>query len=200
MKGADVSKLGHALLGLIQQMPSSGYDLRKIFSTTAMMTYSDSPGAIYPALRRLQQQKLICGSVESGAGLRRRQLFRLTAQGSSELKKWIARPVTLADVVRGLDEVMLRFAFSEQAAGRQAAIGLLKSLEARLTSYLPTLHEQRAAGLATIPTSPSLALESGIRSYETMLQWAKDALAIYARYERRTGVSALHSKKRAKTI
>jgi DNA-binding PadR family transcriptional regulator len=29
--------------------PSSGYDLRKIFSSTSMKTYSGSPGAIYPA-------------------------------------------------------------------------------------------------------------------------------------------------------
>lgn len=180
MKSAGISKLGYALLGLLLAKPSSGYDLRKIFSTTAMMSYSDSPGAIYPALRRLQQQGFIRGSIESGAGLRRRQVFRLTARGAAELRAWIVRPVTQDEVIRGLDGVMLRFAFSEQAAGRQASIGLLKSLQAELTSYLPALHEQRTAGIATMPTSGSLALESGIRSYETLLRWTKDALAVYA--------------------
>jgi hypothetical protein len=42
------SDLGHALL---HQQPRSGYDLRKIFESSPIAYYSDSPGAIYPALR-----------------------------------------------------------------------------------------------------------------------------------------------------
>jgi DNA-binding PadR family transcriptional regulator len=181
IKNKAISKLGYALLGLLQAQPASGYDLRKIFSSTAMTTYSDSPGAIYPALRRLQHQGLIRGNVEDGAGLRRRQVFTLTAAGAAGLKSWITRPVNRANVIRGIDEIMLRFAFSEQAAGREASIGLLKSLKAELTSYLPNLHQQRAAGEKTMPTSGSLALESGIRGYETLLQWTKDALVTFTR-------------------
>ena len=37
----------------------SGYDLRKIFTTTAMGSFSDSPGAIYPALARLEANGLV---------------------------------------------------------------------------------------------------------------------------------------------
>lgn len=181
MNGAATSKLGYALLGLLQQKPSSGYDLRKIFSSTAMMSYSDSPGAIYPALRRLEQRGLIRGSVEAGSGMRRRQLFRLTKLGVAELKKWITRPLVRADVVRGVEEVMLRFAFSEQAVGAPGSVSLLKSLEAELAAYLPALHEQLRAGRAAMPTSGRLALESGIRGYECLLQWTKHALGTYER-------------------
>jgi DNA-binding PadR family transcriptional regulator len=180
MAKVAISKLGCALLGLLQQKPSSGYDLRKIFSTTAMTTYSDSPGAIYPALQRLQQQGFIRGSIESGSGMRRRQVFRLTAQGTAELRKWIARPVLRADVIRGLDEVILRFAFSEQAVGPSASVRILQSLQAELTSYIPDLHQQLSAGKATMPTSGRLALESGIKGYDCLLRWTQDALRTYA--------------------
>jgi|ERR1700722_8832726 len=180
MAKVAISKLGCALLGLLQQKPSSGYDLRKIFSTTAMTTYSDSPGAIYPALQRLQQQGFIRGSIESGSGMRRRQVFRLTARGTAELRKWIARPVLRADVIRGLDEVMLRFAFSEQAVGPSASVRILQSLQAELTSYIPDLHQQLSAGKATMPTSGRLALESGIKGYDCLLRWTQDALRTYA--------------------
>ena len=54
-----IPSLGYALLGLLQGKPSSGYDLRKIFSSTSMRTYSDSPGSIYPALLRLEKQGLM---------------------------------------------------------------------------------------------------------------------------------------------
>ena len=180
MAQPTIPALGYALLGLLQSKPSSGYDLRKIFSSTAMMSYSDSPGAIYPALRRLEQQGLISGKVESGSGMRRRQLFRLTKQGVVELKKWISRPVVRADVVRKVDEVMLRFAFSEQAVGAPGSIRLLESFQAELAAYLPILHEQRATQ-SDMPISGRLALDSGITGYECLLQWTKNALETYAR-------------------
>jgi len=46
MEQSEVSVLGYALLGLLQQQDRSGYDLRKIFSTTPMKSFSDSPGSI----------------------------------------------------------------------------------------------------------------------------------------------------------
>ena len=49
-----ISLLGFALLGLLHQKSASGYDLRKIFASTAMGTFSDSPGAIYPTLTMLE--------------------------------------------------------------------------------------------------------------------------------------------------
>jgi DNA-binding PadR family transcriptional regulator len=185
MKERAISKLGYALLGLLLPQPSSGYALRKIFASTAMTTYSDSPGAIYPALRRLEKQGLIRGSIEASSGLRRRQMFRLTPGGLAALKQWINRPLVRADVIRGLDEVMLRFAFSQQAVGASGSISLLKSLVTELTSYLPELREQLAAGKEAMPTSGRLALESGVRSYECLLEWAKYALATYARQEKK---------------
>ena len=90
----DVSLLGYALLGLLAQKRASGYDLRKMFTSTPMQTFSDSPGAIYPALRRLQEAGLIRGKVEESSGLRRRQVFALTAEGSAALREWLNEPVS----------------------------------------------------------------------------------------------------------
>ncbi len=174
-----IPSLGYAILGLIQQSPCSGYDLRKIFSGTAMKTYSDSPGAIYPALRRLEQQRLIGGRIQQGSGLRRRQVFHVTTKGTAELKKWISRPLTQDDLASGLKEVMLRFAFSEPAAGTDSSVQLLQALRAQLEEYVPTLHVQLKAGRAAMSRSSRLALESGIRSYESLLEWTKYALARY---------------------
>ncbi|HWO32978.1 MAG TPA: hypothetical protein VNO32_29630 [Candidatus Acidoferrum sp.] len=40
MADSKIPSLGYARLGLLQK-PSSGYDLRKVFSSTSMKTYSD---------------------------------------------------------------------------------------------------------------------------------------------------------------
>ena len=174
-----IPALGYALLGLLNGKPASGYDLRKIFSSTSMKSYSDSPGAIYPALGRLEKQGLIRGTIEAGSGMRRRQIFRVTARGLAELKKWIARPVTRDDMVRGAQEVMLRFAFSEMVVGRDAAIELLRSMEAALQVYLAALHEEMKALPAMMPTSGHLAFECGVRGNESLLAWTRHGLATY---------------------
>jgi len=153
--------------------------ISKIFSSTSMKSYSDSPGAIYPALGRLQKQGLIRGTIEAGAGMRRRQVFRVTAKGRAELKKWIARAVTRDDIVRGPQEFMLRFAFSEMVVGREAAIDLLRSLEAVLQVYLAALHEEMKALPALMPTSGHLAFECGVRGNESLLAWTRHGLATY---------------------
>jgi DNA-binding PadR family transcriptional regulator len=184
MSPPKIPALGYALLGLLQMKPSSGYDLRKVFSSTSMKTYSDSPGAIYPALNRLQKQVLIRGTVEQRSGLRQRQVFRLTPKGLAELKQWITRPVTREDLVRGGQEVMLRFAFSEPAIGATASLAILKSLETALQPHLKHLHEQLQA-MKAAPASARLALECGVRSYESLFDWTRDAITTYEKEGKR---------------
>ncbi len=174
-----IPALGYAILGLLQQKPSSGYDLRKIFSATAMKTYSDSPGAIYPALRRLEHDDLIRGTVEDGAGLRRRQIFRLIPKGLSELKKWIARPVKVDDLGRRDHDFMLRFAFSEGIGGPAATLALLDSLAVAQTAFLASLREQLNTHGLKMPTSARLALEWGMHGTEAWLKWTESAITTY---------------------
>jgi len=186
MAAPKIPALGYALLGLLQK-PSSGYDLRKVFSSTSLKTYSDSPGAIYPALARLEKGGLIRGMVEEGSGLRRRQVFRLTPRGLSELKQWITRPVTREDLVRGQQEIMLRFAFSETVLSPAASIHLLESLEIALKSYIGALREEFEVLKPMVPASGRLAFECGIRETECLLDWAHYALATYEKEGKRKG-------------
>src|SRR5579872_6631577 len=186
MAAPRIPALGYALLGLLQQ-PSSGYDLRKVFSSTSLKSYSDSPGAIYPALARLEKAGLIRGTVEEGSGLRRRQVFRLTPKGLSELKQWITRPVTREDLVRGQQEIMLRFAFSETVLSPAASIHLLESLEIALKSYIGALREEFEVLKPMVPASGRLAFECGIRETECLLDWAHYALATYEKEGKRKG-------------
>jgi len=186
MNPSKIPSLGYALLGLLQK-PSSGYDLRKVFSSTSMKTYSDSPGAIYPALGRLEKAGLIRGAIEEGSGLRRRQVFRLTPKGLSELKQWITRPVAREDLVRGQQDIMLRFAFSETVLGPAASINLLESLEAALTTYIDALREEFEIIKPVVPASGRLAFECGIRGTECLLDWTHYALATYEKEGKRKG-------------
>ncbi len=179
MKIPDTSVLGYALLGLIQQRPSSGYDLRKIFAETAMGNYSSSPGAIYPALERLESQGLILGAVKDSAVLRRRRLYRLTPTGTVELRKWLTRPIEQSDVKRGMAELMLRFAFMERTLGADSSVAFLQNLRAVVHAYTSGLETYFRANAERMPLSSRLALECGIRGFRSIYVWTDHAIRMY---------------------
>ena len=174
-----ISVLTYALLGLIHQKPRAGYDLRKIFAETAMGSFSNSPGAIYPALERLEKHGAIASEVMESAGLRRRRVFRITEPGEQEFKQWLSKPVTRDEIIRGTGEPMLRFAFMEQALGAQAAITFLRNLRVELDAYVPGLKEYLHQHGPQMPLSGMLALDSGIRNYETLQRWVAYAIQTY---------------------
>jgi DNA-binding PadR family transcriptional regulator len=176
---SSASTLGFALLGLISQKPRSGYDLRKFFSSTPMASFSDSPGTIYPALRRLERGGLIRGQIDRERGRRQRKLFRLTPRGRVEFHRWQQCAITRADVEHGVDALILRFAFMDEGAGRTAAFRFLKALGKELAEYVSSLREYRDCNRPLMTISGRLALESGILRYETLLRWAKAAMTAY---------------------
>ncbi|MFI5093326.1 MAG: PadR family transcriptional regulator [Candidatus Acidiferrales bacterium] len=179
VKNNPSSTLAFALLGLIWQQPRSGYDLRKFFSSTPMISFSDSPGAIYPALRRLELRGLVRWHVEERTSLRRRKVFRITVRGRAEFRRWQTQPITRNDVIRNLDTLLLRFAFMDPFAGKGAAVRFVKNLHHELAAYIPILRKYFRSNREHMPQSGRLALESGIQSYEAQLRWTSAAIATY---------------------
>lgn len=168
-----------ALMGLLTQGPRSGYDLRKTFSSTVWRHYSDSPGSIYPALKRLQKR----GWIEETGGSdepRRRQAFRPTRKGKAAFIHWLAQPLTRETIRFGQQELVLRFAFMDGNVDRGVAVKFLEEMIAELKAYLPEMKglgskirsEIEHAGHAALHTS-LLAFDSGISGMETQLAWAQ---------------------------
>ena len=174
--GRDLSLLECALLGLLRQAPSSGYDLRKVFALTPLVHFSDSPGAVYPALRRLERLGHLAPLATGAGGGRRRRPLRLTAPGRRALRLWLRKPVTRDDLAQAKDASMLRFAFMEETLGRRACVAFLVRYEAAVAAYLRELQDYRRAHLATFSFSGRLAFESGIEGFKARRRWAKRAL------------------------
>ena len=168
--------LEYALLGLLHQQPQSGYDLRKIFETTAMGNYSGSPGAIYPALKRLEARGLVEGEVDSTMELRPKKLFRPTAEGSDTLRAWLVREIERPDVERRLDELMLRFAFHHLLDGLDESRRFLATLLAEVERYVGELERQADGFPEQAPIHPRLALAAGIAQYRACAHWARGAI------------------------
>jgi DNA-binding PadR family transcriptional regulator len=176
---STLSLLEGALLGLLHDQPQSGYALRKLFQDTPMLHFSDSPGSIYPALKRLEARGAIRGDVDAATPLRPRQVFSLTAEGVASLREWLAAPVTRDTVIRDFEGAMLRFAFLDRVLGAAETTRFLEALARELAAHVRSLdrfHQQQARGL---PLTAALALESGIESYRTHLAWARRAARVF---------------------
>lgn len=176
MKSTTPTALGYAILGLLHQEPRSGYDLRKTFETTPMGHYSGSPGAIYPALRRLKKQGFIDGQVDRAKSLRPREVFQPTESGTEEFRKWLARDVQREDVIWSLDELMLRFSFHSFLESSSATRTFLTSFDAEVDGYIKELRQQLKIVPTEAPIHGKLALELGIELYAAYRRWTRRAL------------------------
>ncbi len=172
---AAVSALEGAILGLIADEPQSGYALRKAFQETPLGHFSDSPGSIYPALRRLKARGWIAGTIDRARRLRPREIFALSTAGETAFRAWLSEPVTRDTVAHGTDQALLRFAFMEATLGRAATTEDLRALARELEAMLEeTRGYARTSGRA-LPLSGRLAIEFGLGSIEAQLQWARRA-------------------------
>ena len=169
------STLEFALLGLLRQAAQSGYDLRKTFANTPMRHFSDSPGSIYPALRRLESRGWIVAKPD-GVDARKRQAYRVTPTGKAALLRWLRRDVLREDVIHNPDELMLRFAFHGENLDRADTLQFLVQMHTALESYVKELHRYFTTfgpGIGSI--TGKLAFESGIQLYEARLAWVRKA-------------------------
>jgi len=179
MTARTTTPLDYALLGLLHQAPQSGYDLRKIFETTAMGSYSGSPGAIYPALQRLERQGLVEGDVDTTKALRPKKVFRPTKSGRETLRDWLARAIEREDVERRLDELLLRFAFHWVLDDRAATRRFLESFHREVEDYLDELSRQQQDMPEPTPLQSRLALAAGIEQYRAFARWARKAIKAF---------------------
>jgi len=172
----DLSTLSLAILGLIRQQPLTGYDIRKVFATTPMGHFSSSPGAIYPALRRIERAGWVRGRAGQGKTGRRRIVYATTARGRNVLERHLAQSVTHDDVVWRMDDLMLRFAFMDQVVGREATVRFLRDLATEIDAHVADLHHYFDGAKDTLPACGRLAMENGIETYEMNARWARRAI------------------------
>jgi len=176
MKRKHPTTLGFALLGLLHQSPLSGYDLRKVFEETALGNYSSSPGAIYPALSRLEQQGLVEATEDRTKSMRPKRLYTPSARGRKVFREWLRRDISADDVGRNLEELMLRFAFHWVLDSAADTRHLLEGMVAQLQPSVAELKAQRALFPDDAPIHSRLALEAGIEQSRAFLRWARQAL------------------------
>jgi DNA-binding PadR family transcriptional regulator len=168
--------LSLAILGLVSQRSLTGYDIRKVFATTPMGHFSSSPGAIYPALKRIADAGWVRSRAGQGKTHRQRMLYEITPHGLEALKQHLSRPVTRDDVIWHMDDLMMRFAFMDGVIGREGTVQFLRDWASHIDEYVTILRGYLSSVRSIMPPCGRLAMENGIASYEMNAQWARRAV------------------------
>jgi DNA-binding PadR family transcriptional regulator len=169
----SLTNLDHALLGLLFAEPRSGYGLRRVLQTTPLGAYSDSPGSIYPALRKLEAAGYLTGgAAEDGRG---RRTLEPTARGKRALIAWLDLPITAELMMRDSAGVSLRLAFVSDVRPQRFR-PLLEEYRAALLARLNDVDTARRELDPQLSRSAQAALELGAHVLRARAEWCAQAL------------------------
>lgn len=165
-----------AVLGLLHESPLHGYELSKRLKGVLGPLRAISYGSLYPCLNTLQDQGLITAddsASESGAGRRKKHVYKLTAEGKERLQEQLAEggPSAWDDEAFGV-----RFAFFSQTDA-DVRLRILEGRRSRL--------EERQANASTSITSTREKLDRytlelqrhGLESVEREVRWLNELIA-----------------------
>ena len=179
--GRPLTDFEQVLLGLIASGPLSGYGLKKLFSTSPASVYQPSPGALYPALRRLEDRGLLQAEQKVSSGRRAQRLYHVTEAGRAVHLDWLRQPVVPDTVVADLGLHVMRFALMENNLPREAVLAFLADLAGALDRFVCGIEQFVASGTGqSLPRHALLALEHGIVMHRASLEWARSAMAALA--------------------
>lgn len=145
----------HALLGLIAHVGGSahGYELARHFDAGQSLgdVMHIEQSMLYQHLKKLERRGLLTVSLQPQGTRPPRQVYRITADGHAELRRWLAEPVARTREIRLDFLVKLFFAFQ---LNRVQASRLIAEQQGVCTELAATLAAQAAA--LGDPRSPQL--------------------------------------------
>jgi DNA-binding PadR family transcriptional regulator len=100
--------LPHVLLGLLSEKPGTGYDLARLLEAEVAPLWRAELSQIYPTLARLRRAGFVLLRILGPQRGPRRNLYRITAAGRRELRRWVSEP---APAPRSKDEGLARLTF-----------------------------------------------------------------------------------------
>jgi DNA-binding PadR family transcriptional regulator len=175
--GRPLTDFEQVLLGVIADEPRSGYGLKKMFSSSPASVYQPSPGALYPALRRLEERGLLHAEKQVSSGRRTLRRYQVTQAGLAVYLEWLRKPVAPETVGTDLGQHLMRFSLMENYLERAEVIAFLADLGDALDGFVRGMEQFAASRQATLRQHALLAIEHGVAIHRASLEWVRSATA-----------------------
>ena len=176
----EFSNTAYVILGMLRHQPRTGYEIKAAVDNSTRFFWAASYGQIYPELKQLAEAGLVEGKAEPRGG-RKRTVYRLTAAGRKELRRWLERPARTLEL---RDEGLLKLFFSSESSPESAV---------QAVAAKRRLHEEKLARLKAIEPKvkrfedpyPYMVLRHGIALSEWTIAWCERAERELARRTKR---------------
>jgi DNA-binding PadR family transcriptional regulator len=195
--------LRYALLAMLSAGPMTGYEISRRFQSTVGFLWHAPDSQIYPELRKMEDDGLVAGEDEVGAGPRgTKRRYEITDAGIRALREWME---TTPRYTPDRDAAHLRAAYFEWAtpeAARRALEAHIAHFTALIVQWEKQIYEidervndvlvRRLAHLPEEERSRAAAFkrfsyEGLIARAETEIAWAQRGLRLVERYPAPTG-------------
>jgi len=168
----------YAILGMLSLRPMSGYDIRKTVQESIRFFWSESYGQIYPALKRLEAQKLVERARGAQKGRAGRQVYALTLTGRRELQEWLTRKPQMQPF---RNELLLKLFFG-RLVPREACQEHLRHFRQRQEDFLRTYRQVEGWLHTEHERHPDLpfwlmTLTYGVHQARALRNWCDETLA-----------------------
>lgn len=177
---ANEKKIDCVILGLLSHEELTGYEIKKRIDTTLKFFWSASYGSIYPALNDLVNRGFATKREDTNSK-RNKLIYTITENGRDYLKKWLSLPIE-KDELRY--ETLLKLFFGNEKGEEQALIHI-EAFEKKIERELPYLLQaetvlNKCLNEDTTHKYYLLTVEFGIKTYQTYLEWCKEAKKLLA--------------------
>jgi len=172
--------LDHAILGFLNYLPLSGYDLKKRFDSSIKYFWSAEQSQIYRTLGRLTGQGWVTVEVVEQSERPDRKVYHITDAGRAELHRWLGQPfpaletrsAALVQVFFGgqLSNAELLAKFQQFAAQQRQRLEQYRRTTELIARYAREIGSEREAFCW------SLTLELGLQSMQAQLDWAEGVI------------------------
>ncbi|MER7757176.1 PadR family transcriptional regulator [Kitasatospora sp. NPDC097643] len=161
--------LRHAILGLLAESPSSGYDLMKRFETSLAFVWPAKQSQVYGELARLSEAGLI---EVTGTGARNRREYGITDTGRAELRDWLIGPGSEA-AYRSPALLRVFFLWTLEREEGAAYLQEFSRRNKERHAFLESLRDGAEWRGDPVQVCEWLALEFGIRASQSSGDWAE---------------------------
>ena len=182
----DLTPAEYAVLGLLCEEPSYGYELKDQLSPGSGLgrVCPVEPAMVYAILRSLTGFDLIDGAWDE-TSYPRKAVYTVTDEGAATFERWLRRPVGRIREVRHDFLIKLYFAMRGDP---KLARELLAAQIAVTREYAVALEAERAALGGAPGDFDALVLDSKVSAARITLTWLEESLrALPPRRRERTG-------------
>ena len=178
--------LPHALLGLINYRPATGYDLKVAFDNSIHFFWNATLPQIYRTLNDMESKGWLAATFEHQEGKPSRKIYRVMPAGLDELKRWLVTPTEPPEarhpmlVKTFFGNQMERGLFREVLVQwRDYHVKLLKTYEERVVPVIDRYAE--LTGAVDDALYWTFALDFGRRHAQMNIEWCEATLKALSR-------------------